>query len=188
MEPSDEELIERTRGGDRVAFEALIRRYDRLVYRVVADRGSGREDALDLTQTVFRKAWRALPGFRAESTFKTWLLRIAHHEALNRARTASRSPERFALAEIDDDSGRLDAKLATPPEQESALLERERNGRLGRALAALHGRYRTAIVLRYRDGLAIREIADVLDVSETMTKNLLFRGVRQLRRAVAEVT
>ena len=186
MEPSDDELVGRTKGGDRAAFEALVARYDRLVYRVVAGTGAGREDALDLTQTVFLKAWRALPGFRAESTFKTWLLRIAHHEALNRARSRSRNPEPRSLSAMDDDPERLERSLATPPEQESALLARERSGRLARALQALHGRYRTAIVLRYRDGLPIREIADVLDVSETMTKNLLFRGVRQLRRAVAE--
>lgn len=190
MEPSDEELVERARGSDRAAFEALVARYDRLVFRVVAGAGSGlgREDALDLTQTVFLKAWRALAGFRAESSFKTWLLRIAHHEALNRARAARRRPEGPALDDLATDAGALDARLSTPAEQESALLERERSGRLARALGALHGRYRTAIVLRYRDGLAIREIADVLDVSETMTKNLLFRGVRQLRRAVAEGT
>ena len=179
MDPSDEELVEKVRGGDRGAFETLLGRYDRLVFRVVRGFGGGREDALDVTQTVFLKAWSALPAFRAESTFKTWLLRIAHHEALNRARGASRRP---ATAELDPEA----PDLATAPEQESGLLARERTGCIQRALAALHGRYRTAILLRYRDGLPIREIAGVLEVSETMTKNLLFRGVRQLRRALVD--
>jgi RNA polymerase sigma-70 factor (ECF subfamily) len=179
VEPSDEALVERARGGDRAAFELLLERYDRLVFRVVAGFGGGREEALDLTQTVFLKAWNALAGFRADAGFKTWLLRIAHHEALNRVRTASRRP---AMAELDPDA----PELAAAPAQESELLARERAGCVRRALALLHGRYRSAILLRYRDGLPIREIAGILDVSETMTKNLLFRGVRQLRRALAE--
>ena len=177
--PSDDDLVAAARRGEPEAFEALMRRYERLVFRVVAGFGADRDDALDLCQTVFLKAFRALATFRAESTFKTWLLRIAHHEGLNRARAARRRP---ATTELDADA----PELAAPAEQESALLERERSGRLAHAVRALHGRYRTAIVLRYSDGLAIREIADVLDVSETMTKNLLFRGVRQLRRALAE--
>jgi RNA polymerase sigma-70 factor (ECF subfamily) len=181
VEPSDEELVERVRGGDRDAFETLVGRHDRLVFRVVAGFGGSREDALDLTQTVFLKAWSALASFRAEASFKTWLLRIAHHEALNRLRAGGRRP---ATSELDPEA----PALAAPPEQESALLARERAGCLRRAIAALHGRYRTAILLRYRDGLPIREIAGVLEVSETMTKNLLFRGVRQLRRALAEAS
>jgi RNA polymerase sigma-70 factor (ECF subfamily) len=181
VEPNDEELVERARDGDRDAFETLIRRYDRLVFRVVAGFGGDREDTLDLTQTVFLKAWSALGGFRQDASFKTWLLRIAHHEALNRIRTAGRRP---LSTELDPES----PAFASAPEQESDLLARERSGCLKRALAALHGRYRTAILLRYRDGLPIREIAGVLEVSETMTKNLLFRGVRQLRRALAEAS
>ena len=182
-DPGDDELVDRARAGDREAFGVLVGRYDRLVYRIVAPAGAGREDSLDLTQTVFFKAWNALAGFRAESSFKTWLLRIAHHEASNRARSASRRGEE---TELDAESPVQAARLATQPEQERTLLERERKGSLARAVRALHGRYRTALLLRYRDGLAIREIADVLDVSETMTKNLLFRGVRHLRRALAE--
>lgn len=179
MEPSDEELVEQVRRGERAAFEQLLRRYDRLVFRVVAGFGRDREDALDLCQAVFLKAWRALPGFRGESSFKTWLMRIAHHEGLNRQRSTERRPE---LPELDPDA----PELATGAVQETTLLAREQSRRLGRAVAALHGRYRTAIELRYREGLAIREIAQVLDVSETMTKNLLFRGVRQLRRTLAQ--
>jgi RNA polymerase sigma-70 factor (ECF subfamily) len=179
VDRSDEELIEAARRGEAEAFETLMRRHERLVYRVVFGFGRNREDALDLCQAVFLKAFRALASFRSESTFRTWLLRIAHHEGLNRARSERRRGE---TTELDPDSPALSA----PAVQETGLLAREQSGRISRALGALHGRYRTAIVLRYRDGMPIREIADVLDVSETMTKNLLFRGVRQLRRAVVE--
>lgn len=178
MERSDDELIAVARQGEPEAFDHLMRRYERLVYRVVAGAVGEREDALDLTQAVFLKAFRSVDTFRGESSFKTWLLRIAYHEAANHQRSATR---RGVAVELEAGAGELTA----PPEQEEALLRREGRGRLEQALAALHCRYRTAILLRYQDGLAIRDIAAVLSVSETMTKNLLFRGVRQLRRAVA---
>jgi RNA polymerase sigma-70 factor (ECF subfamily) len=183
-QPSDDELVAAARRGENAAFDALMRRHERLVYQVVAGFGRGRhdrEEALDLCQTVFLKAFRSLGAFRGESSFRTWLLRIAHHEGLNRERTHGRRP-----AGVELDEAGAEPALVAPPEQESALLERERSGRLARALAGLQGRYRTAIVLRYRDGFAIREIAQVLAVSENLTKNILFRGVRQLRRAVVE--
>jgi RNA polymerase sigma-70 factor (ECF subfamily) len=179
VEPSDDELVAAARRGENAAFDALMRRHERLVYQVVAGFGRGREDSLDLCQTVFLKAFRSLAAFRGESSFRTWLLRIAHHEGLNRERTHGRRP---AGVELDE----AEPALSAPAEQETTLLARERTGRLAHALAGLKGRYRTAIVLRYRDGLAIREIAEVLAVSENLTKNILFRGVRQLRRAVVE--
>ena len=181
-QPSDDELVAAARRGENAAFDALMRRHERLVYEVVAAFGRGphrREDALDLCQTVFLKAFRSLAAFRGESSFRTWLLRIAHHEGLNRERAHGRRPPGVELDETEP-------ALAAAAEQETSLLERERSGHLARALAGLSGRYRTAIVLRYRDGLAIREIAEVLAVSENLTKNILFRGVRQLRRALVE--
>jgi len=177
----DGELVERARAGEDSAFEELMRRYERLVYRIVDGFARDREEALDLTQAVFLKAFRGLGGFRGEAGFKTWLLRIAHREGLNWSRAAGRRP---GGVEIDGEA----AALARPAEQEERLLERERRGALGRALAGLHGRYRTAIRLRYLDRMSIREIASVLDTSEAMTKNLLFRGVRSLRRAVEEAS
>lgn len=178
-ERTDEKLVEAARAGELEAFDLLMRRYERLVYKVASGFESGREDALDLTQNVFLKAFRALATFRADSSFKTWLLRIAHHEGLNARRTRLRKPTGDALPEGA-------AELGSPPDQEDRLLEADRRGVLSRALAALHGRYRMAIVLRYQNGLAIREIAAVLETTEPMTKNLLFRGVRQLRRALEE--
>ncbi|HSM52137.1 MAG TPA: RNA polymerase sigma factor [Thermoanaerobaculia bacterium] len=176
---SDEELAAAAAGGDRGAFDALMRRHERLVFRFLWSFAGGREEALDLTQIVFLKAWRALGSFRGEASFRSWLLRIAHHEGLNRVRGAGRRGTAVAVEEEGE-------AFAAPAGQEEELLERERRGRLRRALAGLHERYRQPIELRYFHRLPIREIAGVLGTSEAMTKNLLFRGLRHLRRAVEE--
>jgi len=175
---SDGELVAAAQRGEGDAFDELMRRYERLVYKVAHGFAPERQAALDLTQAVFLKAFRSLDRFRGEASFKTWLLRIAYHEGINESKRAGRR----ATEELDD----AHPQLAAPPPQEDGLLAAERRGALSRALGALHHRYRAAVVLRYREGLAIRDIATVLDCSETMTKNLLHRGVRQLRRAVAE--
>jgi RNA polymerase sigma factor (sigma-70 family) len=180
VEPGDDELVAAARGGDGEAFDLLMRRYERLVYRVASGFAPGREGALDLVQATFLKAFRSLDRFRGEASFKTWLLRIAYHEGINESKRAGRVEAREA--ELDT----APEEPAAPAEQEDRLLAGERRGALSRALGSLHHRYRTAVLLRYREGLAIRDISAALGCSETMTKNLLFRGVRQLRRALVE--
>lgn len=185
-EPTDEELAAAVVAGDLAAFDALMRRYERLVFHLVAAAGGsrrGREDALDLTQTVFLKAYRGLSSFRGEASFKTWLLRIAHREGLNASRTLDRRGSRQDLDELDAS----EPVLARSPVQETDLVAAERLRTVRRAIGALGGRYRTAIRLRYLHQWPIKEIARVLDTSEGMTKNILFRGVRSLRRAVEEM-
>ena len=177
MERSDPELIEAALAGESRAFDALMQRYERLVFRLAWGFSRQREEALDLTQTIFLKAFRALPGYRSEAGFKTWLLRIAYHEGLNSQRARSRRGEETGFGESE-------LELAIGPAQEGELEARERHGAVRRGLARIHARYRAVILLRYVDEMPIRDIAAVLDCSETLTKNLLFRGVRQLRRAV----
>jgi len=179
VEPSDEELVAAARAGESEAFDALMRRYERLIHKLAAGFAPDREAALDLTQAVFLRAFRALDGFRGEASFKTWLVRIAYHEGINESK---RSARHARTEELDGDA----TELATAAVQEERLLAGERHGALERALGALHHRYRTAVLLRYREGLPIRDIAAALDCSETMTKNLLFRGVQKLRRAVVQ--
>jgi RNA polymerase sigma-70 factor (ECF subfamily) len=179
VERSDPELIASIRAGERAGFDELMRRYERLVYKVVFGLVKRREDALDLTQSSFLKAFQGLDEYRGDASFKTWLLRIAYHEGLNWTRAAGR---REPGVELDEAAPRL-ALVAT---QERELEARQRLGAVQRALARLNGRYRTTILLRYVDEMSIRDIAAVLACSEAMTKNILFRGVRQLRRAMAE--
>jgi RNA polymerase sigma-70 factor (ECF subfamily) len=188
-EPIDDAaLVRAALAGEATAFDELMRRHQRLIFMVSWRFCRDHEAALDLTQTVFLKAWRGLDGFRGEASLKTWLLRIAYREGLNARRR--RSPldraERLEVEETAEGAAaaRHHAASFQSAAQEVEVLERERAGRLRRALDGIHHRYRRAIELRYAQELSIREISAVLETSEAMAKNLLFRGVKSLRRAL----
>ena len=178
---SDLELVEAVRGGDLEAFDELMRRYERLVYKVAVSFVATPENSFDVTQTVFLKAFRGLSGFRNEAHLKTWLLRITHNESVNWLRGGSVKEESHE---------RIDAVADFLPgrdSQEADLLARERREHLERAMATLNDRYRLAVVLRYFQGLDIAEISAVLGCSEGVTKNILFRSVRTLRESLAQM-
>ncbi|MGH9457203.1 MAG: RNA polymerase sigma factor [Thermoanaerobaculia bacterium] len=173
---SDESLVEETLAGRLDAFDELMKRYERAVFRVGWGFTRNRQDALDLTQQVFLKAYRGLATFRRDANLKNWLLRIAYNEGVSWVRQNGRALQTH-------DTLREDLPAAAAQEQQ--LLTRERGELLVRALAGLNERYRLAITLRYEQGLPIDEIAALMECSEGTTKSMLFRGVRQLRAALA---
>jgi RNA polymerase sigma-70 factor, ECF subfamily len=179
LEP-DETLIRSTLEGDLDSFDALMHRYEHLVFKIAYSFGGGRESAFDITQTVFLKAFDKLSTFRPDSSFKAWLLRIAYNEGIN----WTRSPQNRRYLHSDIDS--VSEVLPQEADQESNLLLNERRRILHRGLEALNVRYRTAMVLRYVDNMPIRDIAGVLQCSENVTKNMLFRGIRILKKALAQ--
>lgn len=177
---SDHELMEASLDGDLAAFDELMQRYERLVYRVAIHLLHHSESAFDVTQTVFLKAFEGLARFRHESNVKTWLLRITYNECIDCLR------RHRSQGENHDPLEEASAHLAAEAVQEREALRREDRLRLARALADLNERYRLAVVLRYFQGLSIAEIASVLGCSEGVTKNMLFRSVRSLRESLAE--
>ena len=180
MDKPDEVLIQETLDSRMGSFDVLMCRYERLVYKVAYSFGLNRENALDITQTVFLKAFHNLKTFRTDASFKTWLLRITYNEGINWTRSTRNRPE------LHDDLESASAALSNEAGQESGLLLRERRRMIRRGLESLNDRYRTALLLRYVHEMPIREIAGVLQCSENLTKNILFRGVRSLKRALAQ--
>ena len=173
--PTDEELIAATLAGNLAAYDDLMQRYERLVFKVAYGSTGTRDSALDVMQASFLKALRNLAKFRAQSQFKTWLLRIVLNEGMDWRRRAQRK-------EFRHDSLDAAAELATgeaSPEQ-AALLGEDR-ARLRRGLESLNQRHRMAVVLRYFQGLPVREIAATLGCSEVTTRNILFRSLKRLR-------
>jgi RNA polymerase sigma-70 factor, ECF subfamily len=178
MEKSDEDLIQNVLSGNHDSFEELMSRYERLVFKVAYSFGGNRENALDIAQTVFLKAFNNLRSFRTDSSFKTWLLRIAYNEGITWTRPLRNRTDIHKNVEYED--------LPYQANQETELLDKEQRQMIQAGLGSLNNRYRTAILLRYVHDLTIREIAGVLQCSETMTKNMLFRGIRNLRRMLAQ--
>lgn len=173
MEPTDQELLAEIRSGSDLAFDRLMRRYRRLVYRVAYGFTGDRESAMDVLQETFLKVHTRLSSFRGEGTLKGWIVRIAANEAMNWKRSASR----FETSDLDE------TRFSRPEEPG----ETPRDGRaLARSLAALGPRHRLAIVLRYFGQRSTREIAAALECNEGTARNVLFRGLAKLRTLMTE--
>lgn len=179
MDLDDQELVQRARSDRRAGFDPLIQRYERLVYKVCSLYGPTREDTLDITQNVFLKAFRKLDGFRGESAFKTWLLRIAHHEGVNWIRSHRKHADH-------DDLETVAARLVSRAPQEEETWTHELRDLLQGELENLGHRSRLAISLRYFQQMRVREIAEILETSEGTVRSMLFRSLRKLRDTMAE--
>jgi len=157
--------LARARAGDVAAFGALVRRHQERVFRFLHRMLDAREEAMELTQDVFVKAWQALPDWRPEAAFSTWLLQIARNAALDQLRR--RQLVRFAPLEegleVADDA----------PGPEARYASRQRQAQLERALQRLAAEHREILLLREVEGLAYGELASVLGIAEGTVNEVL---------------
>lgn len=173
LEQGDQALVEEVRAGSTVAFEEIMKRYQRLVYATCLAYAATPDDALDMTQDVFVKVHEKIGSFRGSGTFKAWLLRIAHNQGLNWVRSRARHGD---LRELTPGNS---PEVAAS--QDSDLMQQERWDLLRKALLCLNPKQRQAVMLRYFGGTPVREIASILDCTEGTAKNILFRSLRKLR-------
>src|SRR5689334_17542171 len=183
-EPLTEELqlVQAAKGGDVSAFEDLVKRYDRNVFRIAQHITQNREDAEDVVQDAFLKAYQNLGQFQGQSKFYTWLVRIAVNEALMRLRR--RRPERMVSLDEDvkteeDSMPREIADWSPNPEQQ--YTQGELKDILSRTIQGLPASFRTVFVLRDVEGLSTEETAEALDLSIPAVKSRLLRARLQLR-------
>lgn len=183
-EPPSEEsaLVAAARSGDIGAFEALVRRYERSVFRIAQHITQNREDAEDVVQDAFLKSYQNLGQFQGQSKFYTWLVRIAVNEALMRLRR--RRPERTVSIDEDiqteeDSIPREIADWSPNPEQQYTQAELQEI--LSKTIQGLPANFRTVFVLRDVEGLSTEETANALDLSIPAVKSRLLRARLQLR-------
>src|SRR3954454_2402053 len=184
MTSTDEELVARSRGGDADSFNQLILRWERPIY-ALAYRTIGREeDARDVCQETFLRASRALPGFRGQAKFSSWLYRIA----LNLCRDWIRRERRAPVVQPPEDVDLIElAAAAEPSESIEDLVARKDLTRLvERAMALLPDEQRTAIVLKEYHGLTFQEIAELVGCPLSTVKTRLYQGLLVLRRELAK--
>lgn len=173
-------LVQRARKGDQEAFAALVAEHQRYVYNLALRVLRNEEDALDLTQETFVRAWVALPNFRGQSQFRTWLYRITTNLCYNRLpglRRTLRDLGDDVIAELPE----TDVNLDNPAR---GVEDRELRAYLHRAIDDLDEKYRLLISLRYHGELSYEEIAATLDLPLGAVKTGLFRARDQLRRAL----
>jgi RNA polymerase sigma-70 factor, ECF subfamily len=175
---SENDLIRRARTGDEEAFAELVMLNADRVYGALRRFGLDAQEADEVAQEVFLRAWRGLPRFEARAQFSTWLYRIAFNEAQRRL---SRRPP--ARAEVDPNRDDPIVSLPESPDlgPEALTLDREFEQALERALEQLPMEWRAAVVLRDIEGLSTREAAEVVGIGEAAFKSRLHRGRMQLR-------
>src|SRR6266478_8556984 len=183
-EPVSDELalVNAARAGDVTAFEELVRRYDRNVFRIAQHITQNREDAEDVVQDAFLKAYSNLNQFQGQSKFYTWLVRIAVNEALMKLRR--RRPERMVsldeeIKTEDDSVPREVADWSPNPEQN--YNQAELREILSRTIQGLPPGFRTVFILRDVEGLSTEETAEALELSIPAVKSRLLRARLQLR-------
>ena len=184
----DQLLVERCRQGDPTAFARLVALHEGMVFNLAARLIGDAEEAKDVAQDVFLQVYRTLGRFEGRSSLKTWIYRIAVHEASNHRRSRIRRHRRepFSLEESTTEpvSSLADGRAETPYQ---VLEQSERQDLVKRALASLAQPYRTVVVLREMEGLSYEEIARVLGVAEGTVKSRLMRGRELLRRKISRL-
>jgi RNA polymerase sigma-70 factor (ECF subfamily) len=174
---ADQLLVERVQRGDKKAFDLLVLKYQHKIVKLVSRYVRDPSEALDVAQDAFLKAYRALPGFRGDSAFYTWMYRIAINTAKNYLVSLSRRPPEADLSGHDGEDGinieELQQEIETP---ENLLLTDQIKETVFRTIEKLPDDLRTAITLREMDGLSYEEIAEVMACPIGTVRSRIFRA------------
>jgi RNA polymerase sigma-70 factor (ECF subfamily) len=187
-EESDLVLVKRVQRGDKTAFDLLVRKYQHKVVKLVLRYVRNPAEAEDIAQEAFIKAYRALPQFRGDSAFYTWMYRIAINTAKNSLASRDRSPIAYDLDLTDpEESHSVQTKLQDPDTPEGLALTEEIRGIVNSAIDALPEELKTAIVLRELDGLSYEEIAAAMECPVGTVRSRIFRAREAIDKRLREV-
>jgi RNA polymerase sigma-70 factor (ECF subfamily) len=188
VEVSDLTLVQRVQRGEKAAFDLLVRKYQHKVVKLVLRYVRSPAEAEDVAQEAFIKAYRALPQFRGDSAFYTWLYRIAINTAKNAIASRDRSPidYHFDLNDPEESAG-MQNRLKDPDTPEGLALTEEIRAIVNTAIEALPDELRTAIVLRELEGLSYEEIAVAMECPVGTVRSRIFRAREAIDKRLREV-
>ncbi len=166
-------LLQRAQEGNREAFRLLVLRYSKQAYNVAYRFVGNHEAAQDITQEAFVKVYHALPSFRGEAEFSTWLHRIVVNLALTKKRLDQSKRRRLV---------RMETAISIGEEPRDDVVAHEQQSHVERALHELPTMQRAVVILRHLNGLSTRQVSRILNCSEGTVKTHLFRGLKALRR------
>jgi RNA polymerase sigma-70 factor, ECF subfamily len=185
---SDLELVRRVQRGERRAYDLLVLKYQHKVVKLVMRYLRDPADAEDVAQEAFIKAYRALPQFRGDSAFYTWLYRIAINTAKNALAARDRNPVSYELdIQSNDDTSDMVSRLRDPETPEGLALTEEIRDTVNHAIESLPEDLRTAIVLRELEGLSYEEIAASMDCPVGTVRSRIFRAREAIDKRLREV-
>jgi RNA polymerase sigma-70 factor, ECF subfamily len=184
MTRTDEELVARAQGGDVESFNQLIVRWERPIYALAYRVIGKEEDARDVCQDAFLRAYRALPGFKGQAKFSSWLYRIA----LNLCRDWIRRQRRAPVSQLPEDTDASELASETGPVEsiEDLVARRELSAIVEEAMSVLSEEQRTAIILKEYHGMTFQEIADMQGCPLSTVKTRLYQGLSLLRRRLEQ--
>lgn len=174
--PTDQQLVARAREGDQRAFELLVRKYQHKVLKLIMRYVRDMDEAMDLTQETFVKAWKALGSFRGDSAFYTWIYRIAVNTAKNHLVSVQRQPYTVDLDADETDQYAAEPELTDTNTPEGEALGSELHRVVMQAIHDLPEDLRTAITLRELEGLSYEEIAEVMGCPIGTVRSRIFRA------------
>lgn len=185
---SDAEMMLRVKAGDDSAFDYLVQKYRRPIISFMYRMARNAATAEDLAQEVFLRVYRSRTNYEASAKFSTWLYRIATNLGVNHARdTRHERPENVTnLDEPDEESGQTLDLADKAPNVEQEILQRERLAAIRQKVEALPERQRLAVLMHKYQQMDYKQIAEVLKLSESATKSLLFRAYETLRTQLRE--
>src|SRR5213082_4051561 len=183
----DRQLVERAQRGDKRAFELLVAKYQRKLARLLSRLVRDPAEVEDVTQEAFIKAYRALPSFRGDSAFYTWLYRIAINTAKNAVVSRDRSPIEYDLDRNSEESYDMQGRMKDSETPEGLVLTEEIRSTVNAAIDALPEDLRTAIVLRELEGLSYEEIAAAMACPVGTVRSRIFRAREAIDRRLREV-
>lgn len=169
-------LVKRVQAGDKKAFDVLVTKYQHKIVNLVTRYVKDSDEAMDVSQEAFIKAYRALPNFRGESAFYTWLYRIAVNTAKNYLVAAKRRPMDYDLDLQDPEQYEMHARLKDSDTPEAVVLKDEMHATIEQTIRQLPDDLRTAIMLREVDGLSYEDIADAMDCPVGTVRSRIFRA------------
>ncbi|TDA68900.1 MAG: sigma-70 family RNA polymerase sigma factor [Clostridia bacterium] len=185
MSLSDEDLVERVKAGEAAAFEALVIRYQKALFNLAYRYTGNREDASDLAQEIFIRAYQSMPGFRQEATFRTWLYQIATNLCRDNRRRRSGRPSISLDEVIATEQGEVDRELEDWSQSPEALVESRLDSEaIQKLLNELPREYRLAVILRDIEGFTYDEIASILRCSKGTVRSRLNRGRHLLQEKI----
>ena len=181
---SDEELVTRSIGGDADSFNQLVLRWERPIYALAYRQLGREEDARDVCQETFLRAFRAIGGFRGQAKFSSWLYRIA----LNLCRDWIRRQRRTPVVQMPEDVDVIEIAMAREPAEsaEDVIARHDLTRLVEKAMAKLPEEQRTAIILKEYHGLTFQEIADLVGCPLSTVKTRLYQGLAVLRRELSK--
>jgi len=175
--------VERARSGDSDAFRLLVEQHSRAIFRLAFRMTGNEEDAEDVVQETFLRAYRQLDKYEARSSFSTWLYRIASNYSLDLIRMRKRHEEKRERGSVED-RDILQSIPVDSPGPDRLLYGIQITDRVNAALNELSAQERTAFVLRHFEGHSIQEIGEALGTGTNATKHSIFRAVQKLRKSL----